>query len=248
MKIINSLGRYFLLLKRVFKIPKNKKIYIKMIIQEINNLGTNSLGIISFISIFVGGVISIQMYNNIKNSLILIPNYYIGHATKMILILEFSPTISSIILSGKIGSFIASNIGIMRSTEQIDALEAMGINSASFLILPKIIACVIFNPLLIMISLSLGIFGGWLFGEITNNWMSNDYIQGIQTQTPSIFYWYCITKTIVFAFIIATVPSYFGYFVKGGSLEIGIASTKAIVWTCIPIIILDLLITYIMLN
>lgn len=250
MYIIKNIGRYIFFLKKIFELPKQKKLYYSMIFDEIDNIGSSSLGIISFISIFMGAVISIQMYNNIKNSILPIPNYYIGHATKMILILEFSPTITSIILAGKIGSFIAASLGTMRTTEQIDALEVMGINSISFLILPKIIACIIFNPLLIMISIFLGIFGGWISGEITGEWITSDYITGIQMQNSSFFYFYCFFKTIIFAFIIVTISSYFGYFVKSnsGSLEVGKASTKAVVWTSTIIIVIDLLITQIMLN
>ncbi|XOD69412.1 MAG: MlaE family ABC transporter permease [Flavobacteriales bacterium AspAUS03] len=248
MPTLKNIGRYFLLLSKVFKKPEKSRIYTKMILRDINDLGSSSLGIVVFISIFMGAVVAIQMYNNIKGSALPIPNDYIGHATKMILILEFSPTMISIILAGKVGSFIASSIGTMRTTEQIDALEVMGVNSASFLILPKIIACVLFNPLLILISLSLGLFGGWISGEVTGNWSSAEYIIGIQMQNTLFFYWYCIVKTIVFSFIIATIPAYFGYFVKGGSLEVGKASTQAVVWTCILIIVLDLLITQIMLS
>ncbi|XCI74649.1 MAG: ABC transporter permease [Flavobacteriales bacterium] len=248
MRTLKNIGQYFLLLGKVFKKPEKGRIYAKMVLREINDLGSSSLGIVVFISIFMGAVVAIQMYNNIKDSVLLIPNDYIGHATKMILILEFSPTIISIILAGKVGSLIASSIGTMRTTEQIDALEVMGVNSVSFLILPKIIACILFNPLLILISLSLGLFGGWISGEITGNWSSAEYITGIQMQNTSFFYWYCILKTIVFAFVIVTIPAYFGYFVKGGSLEVGKASTQAVVWTCVLIIVLDLLITQMMLS
>ncbi|XOD68127.1 MAG: MlaE family ABC transporter permease [Flavobacteriales bacterium Tduv] len=248
MRTLKNIRKYFLLLGRIFKKPEKSKIYAKMIFREIEDLESSSLGIVTFISIFMGAVLAIQMYNNIKDSIFPIPNYYIGHATKMVLILEFSPTMISIVLAGKVGSFIASSIGTMRTTEQIDALEVMGVNSASFLIFPKIIACLIFNPLLIMISLSLGIFGGWLSGEITGNWTVSEYITGIQLQNLSLFYWYCIVKTIVFAFVIATIPAYFGYFVKGGALEVGKASTQAVIWTCVSIIILDLLITQMMLG
>lgn len=248
MYIIKNIGEYFLLIKNIFKKPEKKKVYIEMILHEIDNLGSNSLGIVVFISLFMGAVISIQMYNNIKDSILPIPKYYVGHATKMILVLELSPTMISIILAGKIGSFITSSIGTMRTTEQIEALEVMGINSASFLILPKVLSCLIFNPILIMISLSIGILGGWISGEITGNWTEYEYIRGIQLQNHSIIYWYCIIKTIIFSFVISTISSYFGYFVKGGSLEIGKATTKAVVWNCVMIIILDLVITHIMLN
>lgn len=248
MRTLKNIGQYFLLLGKVFKKPEKRKIYLQMTLREIDNLGSSSLGIVAFISLFMGAVVAIQMYNNLKQATIPIPDDYIGHATKMILILEFCPTIISIILAGKVGSFIASSIGTMRTTEQIDALEVMGVNSASFLILPKVTACILFNPILILISLSLGIFGGWFSGELTGKWASAQYITGLQMQETPWFYWYCITKTIVFAFVIATVPAFFGYYVKGGSLEVGKASTQAVVWTCVLIIVLDLAITQMMLS
>lgn len=242
------IGQYFLLLKRIFQRPKKYKIYVRNILKEIDNLGMGSLGIVAFVSLFMGAVLAIQTYNNLTTTPLPIPPFYVSHASKIILISEFAPTMISIILAGKVGSFISSSIGTMRATEQIDALEVMGINSASFLILPKVIACLVFNPILIMISVSISIFGGWLAGELTGNWSSSEYLSGLQIATDEILYSYCIIKSIVFAFIIATVPSFFGYFVKGGSLQVGRASTKSVVWTCILIIILDLLITQIILG
>lgn len=250
MYIIKHIGRYIFFLKKIFEWPKQKQLYYNMILDEIDHIGSNALGIISFISLCMGAVISIQMHNNIKNSILPIHNYYIGHATKMILILEFSPTIISIILAGKIGSFITATIGTMRITEQIDALEIMGINSISFLILPKFIACLLFHPFLIMISIIIGVFGGWIAGQITGGWITYEYMTGIQMQNQYFLYCYCFFKTILFAFIIVTISSYFGYFVKSNSnsLEIDKVSIKSVVWTSIIIILIDVLITQIMLN
>ena len=164
------------------------------------------------------------MYNNFSASTFPIPTTFIGYATKVVLILEFSPTIISVILAGKVGSYIASSIGTMRVTEQIDALDIMGVNTPNFLILPKILASVIFNPLLIAISIVFGIWGGYLAGLATGSWSAADYITGIQMFMPTHFVWYAFFKTAVFAFLIATVPAYFGYNVSGGSLEVGRAS------------------------
>ena len=159
------------------------------------------------------------------------------------LVLEFSPTIVSLILAGKVGSYIASSIGTMRVTEQIDALDVMGINSPNFLILPKIIACVFFFPFLIAISIGFGILGGHLIGVFTKMWAPVDFVQGLQMGMALKFYIYTFFKTMVFAFVIATVPAYYGYYVSGGSLEVGRSSTTAVVWTSICIIILNLLLT-----
>ncbi len=247
-KILETIGDYFLLLKRVFKRPQNRAVYQKLFIRELYDLGMNSLGLVLFTSLFVGAVVAIQMYNNFKSSEVPIPDAYIGYATKVVLILEFSPTIISVILAGKVGSYIASSIGTMRVTEQIDALNVMGVNAPSFLIFPKILASVFFNPILIMQSIILGIFGGYLAGIFTGNWSQVDYISGIQVNLPDFFYFYAYIKTVVFAFIIATIPSYFGYNVKGGSLEVGRSSTKAVVWTIVMIIIANLILTQLLLD
>ncbi len=246
-RIIKHIGAYFLLLGKVFKKPEKLKIYRELIVREIHDLGTNSFGLVTFVALFVGAVIALQMRNQLSISAFL-GDYLIGYSTKEILILEFAPTMISIILVGKVGSFISSSIGTMRVTEQIDALDVMGINSASFLILPKIIASLICFPILIMFSIVLGIFGGWLIGVITGYWATVDYIEGLQMGYSSFNLFYSIFKSFVFAFIISTIPSYHGYYVKGGSLDVGRASTTAVVWTSVLIIILDLIVTQILLG
>ncbi len=247
-KIIETIGDYSLLLKRAFKRPQNRQVYHNLFMRELYDLGINSLGLVLFASLFVGAVVAIQMYNNFKSAEVPIPDSYIGYATKVVLILEFAPTIISVILAGKVGSYIASSIGTMRVTEQIDALNVMGVNAPSFLIFPKILACVFFNPILIMQSIIMGILGGYLAGHFTGNWSEIDYINGLQMDLPDYFYIYAYLKTVVFAFIIATVPSYFGYNVKGGSLEVGRSSTQAVVWTIVLIIISNLIITQLLLD
>jgi len=245
---VSSIGKYFLFLYEAFKKPQNLKVYYKLIMREINDLGINSLGLVLFTSLFVGAVVAIQMYNNFDGAAIPIPVYYVGFATKTVLVLEFCPTIISVILGGKVGSFIASSIGTMKVTEQIDALDVMGINSISFLVLPKIIAALVFFPILIMISMVLGIYGGYLAGIITNKWSAIDYIQGLQMPFRDFYFVYAFIKVLFFAFIIATIPAYYGYNVKGGSLEVGRSSTQAVVWTIVMIIIMNLILTHIMLG
>ncbi len=246
--LFTKIGEYFILLGKSIKRPQKMSVFMKLFMREIYDLGVNSFGLVLFTSIFVGAVVAIQMYNNFSASSFPIPDAYVGYATKAVLILEFAPTIISVILAGKVGSYIASSIGTMRVTEQIDALDIMGVNSLNFLVMPKILASMIFNPLLIAISIVFGIWGGYLAGIATGSWTKAAYITGIQMYMPQHFIWYAFFKTVVFAFLIATIPSYFGYFVKGGSLEVGRASTQAVVWTIVAIIIANLLLTQMFLS
>lgn len=247
-KLFKGIGEYILLLGKSLKRPQKMAVFWKVLMREINDLGVNSFGLVIFTSIFVGAVVAIQMFNNFDASSFPIPTSYVGFATKAVLVLEFSPTIISLILAGKVGSYIASSIGTMRVSEQIDAMDIMGVNSPNFLIFPKIIACVIFNPLLIAISIVFGIGGGYVAGLVTGNWTEADYVTGIQMYMPNLFVYYAFIKTAVFAFLIATIPAYFGYNVKGGSLEVGRASTQAVVWTMVFIIISELILTQLILS
>ncbi len=234
------------MLKQVFRKPQKWSVFREVLFREIEDLGLKSMGIIMFISFFVGGVVAIQTAMNIESPFI--PKYLIGFAAKRSMILEFAPTFMSIILAGKVGSYIASSIGTMRVTEQIDALEVMGINSLNYLILPKIIAALFFYPLLILLAMFLGILGGYYAGILTDLFYSEDYIYGIQLDFDPYYIKYALTKTVVFAFVIATIPAYHGYYVKGGSLEVGRASTQAVVWTSIVIILLNYFLTQMMLG
>ncbi|WP_291047668.1 MlaE family ABC transporter permease [Empedobacter sp. UBA1574] len=243
MKLIENLGSYFMLMGKVFSKPQKLSVFWKLTVREIYDLGVNSLGIVTFISTFMGAVVAIQMAQNFQGASIPVPDAYIGYATKVVLVLEFAPTIMSLILVGKVGSYIASSIGTMRVTEQIDALDVMGINSANFLILPKIIACVFFNPLLIMISIGFGLLGGYYIGVFTKLWSAADFITGLQMNMATKLFVYTFLKTMVFAFVIATIPAYYGYKVKGGSLEVGRSATTAVVWTSVAIIVINLILT-----
>ena len=246
MNYIEHIGKYFMMLGQVFKRPQKRKIFWEMLFREIEDLGLKSLGIIMFISFFIGGVVAIQTALNVDSPFI--PKYLIGFATKRSMILEFGPTFTSVILAGKVGSYIASSIGTMRVTEQIDALEVMGVNSLNYLVLPKVIAALFFYPLLVLIAMFLGIFGGWFAGIMTDLFYSVDYIDGIQLEFNPYYIKYALVKTVVFAFAIATVPAYHGYYVKGGSLEVGRASTAAVVWTSVTIITLNYFLTQMLLG
>ena len=177
-----------------------------------------------------------------------IPEWLIGFAAKRSIILEFAPTFCSIILAGKVGSYITSSIGAMRVTEQIDALEIMGVNSLNYLVLPKIVATLFFYPFLIVLAMFLGIFGGWLAGVLSGLFTGDSYIYGVQMDFEPFLITYALIKTVVFAFLIVTIPSYHGYYVKGGSLEVGKASTQAVVWTTVTIVVANYILTQIMLT
>ncbi|MDL1913579.1 MAG: ABC transporter permease [Bergeyella sp.] len=247
-RFLTALGEYIFLMNKSLSVPQKRSIFLRVFTREIYDLGVNSFGLVMFTSVFVGAVIAIQMYNNFEAAALPIPKVYVGQATKIVLILEFSPTIISLVLAGKVGSYIASSIGTMRVSEQIDALEIMGVNSANFLIFPKILSCLIFSPLLIALSMVVGLLGGYFSGLITGNWTTGEYITGVQMFMPNLFIYYAFLKTFVFAFIIATIPSYYGYYVKGGALEVGRASTQAVVWTMVFIIISELLLTQMILS
>lgn len=246
MSYIEHIGKYFIMLKQVFNKPQKSSVFREALFREIEELGHKSLGIIAFISFFIGGVIALQTALNLDSPLI--PKSLIGFAAKRSVILEFAPTFCSIILAGKVGSYITSSIGTMRVTEQIDALEVMGINSLNYLVFPKIIATVFFYPFLIVIAMFLGIFGGWTAGVLSGLFSGVDYIEGVQSDFKPFLLAYALIKTVVFAFLIATVPSYHGYYVKGGSLEVGKASTQSVVWTIVLIVIANYFLTQMLLT
>lgn len=246
MNYIEHIGKYFMMLGQVFRRPQRARVFREAIARELEELGLKSIGIIGFISFFIGGVIALQTALNLESPFI--PSSLIGFAAKRSIILEFAPTFCSIILAGKVGSYITSSIGTMRVTEQIDALEIMGINSLNYLVLPKIIATVFFYPFLIVLGMFLGIFGGWVAGVLSGLFSGADYIIGLQMDFDPFLITYAIIKTLVFAFLIATVPSYHGYYVKGGSLEVGKASTQSVVWTIVIIVIANYFLTQMMLT
>ena len=246
MKFFNIVGRYFLLLHRVFKKPDRGRIFRKQLFLEFDNLGIDSLGIVAFISTFMGAVVAIQTAYNPDNPLL--PMSLVGFTVRQSVILEFSPTVISLILAGKVGSRIASEIGTMRITEQIDALEIMGVNSANYLILPKITACMLINPVLIVFSMWLGIMGGWIAMLAMGLVTTNDYITGIRLDFEGFTIVYALVKTIFFAFIISSISGFFGYETDGGALDVGRSSTKAVVVSSILIILFNLVLTQLLLT
>ncbi len=245
MKLFEALGKYYLLLPKIFTKPQKPRVYFRLIIDEIENIGLNSAGIVIVISSFMGAVITLQTATNIESPFI--PRYLIGFAARESIILEFSSTIVALILAGKVGSNIASEIGTMRVTEQIDALEIMGVNSASYLIFPKIVAFITFMPVLVILSITVGVFGGWFVGVLSGVVTSADYIYGIQFDFRPFRIVYALTKGVTFAFIIATVSGFHGYYAKGGALDVGRSSTKAVVYSMVLVLFFNLLLSYFLL-
>ncbi len=244
-RYLRQIGKYALMLKEIFRKPTKASVMRGLILKEIDDLIIGSLGIVAFISFFVGGVVAIQTALNLTNPLI--PKYLIGFATRQSVILEFAPTFISIIMAGKVGSFITSSIGTMRVTEQIDALEVMGVNALNYLVFPKIIA-LLFYPFLIMLSMFLGIFGGWIASVYGGFTSSAEYINGIQTDFIPFHITYALIKTFIFALILATIPSFHGFYMKGGALEVGKASTTSFVWTSVVIILANYILTQLLLS
>ncbi len=240
-----NIGRYATLMTQVFSKPEKGVVFRKRIFEEIDKLGISSLPIVAIISLFMGAVITIQAAFGFESPWI--PLYAVGVTTRDSVILEFAPTLVSLILAGKVGSSIASEIGTMRVSEQIDALEIMGVNSASHLILPKIIASVFINPFLIIISMFSGIMGGLIFGILTGVVTPYEYLYGIQYDFKLYNVIYALIKTIAFAFIISSVPAYHGYFTNGGALEVGKSSTTAVVYSSLLILLFNFILTQLLL-
>ena len=245
MSVLHNIGTYSIMVGKVFGRFTKWSVMKGLIINEINSLIIGSIGIVSFISFFVGGVVAIQTALNLNNPLL--PKNLIGFATRQSVILEFAPTFISVIMAGKVGSFITSSLGTMRVTEQIDALKVMGINTYNYLIFPKIVALLLY-PFIITISMFLGIFGGYIASIYGGFCSSADFIEGIQLDFIPFHISYAFIKTAFFAFILATIPSYHGYFLKGGALEVGKASTTSFVWTSVLIIVTNYIITQLLLT
>lgn len=242
---IEDFGNYVMLMRRVFVFPDRWKMFWRQYMQECNGLVIDSIGIIGIISLFIGAVCCIQMQMNLFSPLL--PRFTIGFTTREILMLEFSSAMMCLILAGKVGSNIASEIGTMRVTEQIDAMEIMGVNSANYLILPKVCAVVSLMPILVVLSIGLGLLGGGILAWVTGEPTVENYLYGIQTEVEIGHAIYAIKKSMVFGFIITTVSGYFGYTVKGGALQVGRNSTQAVVISSIMILMADVLCTKLML-
>ena len=236
-RFLDGLGHYFRFLGEVFHKPEHGREYLKSFFREIELLGFSSIALVAFISVFMGAVLTIQTAINLDDPFV--PDSYIAIAVREGIVLEFAPTIVSLILAGKVGSNIASTLGTMRVTEQMDALRVMGINPASYLVLPKLFACLLFNPILIVFSMALGLVGGYYAGDLLNLVNTEVFLSGYFIEFNPFYIVYSLTKATVFAFIIATVSAYFGYNVEGGAVEVGKASTKSVVAMSFTIILFN---------
>jgi phospholipid/cholesterol/gamma-HCH transport system permease protein len=245
MKVISNIGKYILMMFVVFSRPEKFQIFRKRLFEEIQGIGINSIPIVALMSTFMGAVIALQTASNMDNPLL--PDYTIGYITQSSTILEFSPTIISLILAGKVGSNVASEIGTMRVTEQIDALEIMGVNSLTFLVLPKVTAAILFFPILVIFSMALSLIGGWAVLVTSDLATTEIYVLGIRSFFEVYNVVYALTKTIVFGFLIVSIASFYGYYTKGGALDVGKASTQAVVSSSIAILIANFILTQIML-
>ncbi len=243
--LLRTIGRYTMLMYKTFVRPDSWKVFFRQYIKELEKQGLDSLGITIIISVFIGAVITIQMVLNTDNPFL---TYLTGLATRDTILLEFSSSILCLILAGKVGSNIASEIGTMRITEQIDALDIMGVNSANYLILPKITAFVTIIPLLVIFSMFFGILGGYGVSFFTDIISVQNYVSGIQYAFIPFYVSYSIIKALVFAFLIASVSSYYGYYAYGGALEVGKASTDAVVKSSVLILLFNVILTKLLLT
>jgi len=237
MKFFNHFGRYLLLIKGMFSKPENAKVYWKEFMHQCSDIGAGSLGIVSIISVFMGAVSAVQTAYQLTSPLI--PASTIAQIVRDTVILEFAPTLVSIVLAGVVGSKIASELGNMRVSEQIDALEIMGINTKSYLVMPKVLAALLTIPMLVVIAMVLGIWGGRLAGAASGILSTDTYDRGLSENFMPFNVTFALIKSYTFAFIISTIPAYYGYYVKGGALEIGRSSTTSVVVSCILILLAD---------
>ena len=246
MRILYHIGRFGMLQKKVFARPEKFKILFLDILREMDKLGVGSILIVMIIMFFMGAVVTIQTALNLENPFV--SKVIIGFATRDSIILEFSSTVTAVILAGIIGSNVASEIGTMRITEQLDAMEIMGVNSANYIILPKIIGLMIMMPFLVIIAMSTGILGGLASTFAIPNLSLQDYLTGLQLDFSPFRVFYSLVKSVVFAMIITMVSSYHGFYVKGGALEVGKAGTLGVIYSIILILIANLFITHLMLT
>lgn len=245
MKFLRDIGRFLLMLKGMFSRPENGKMYWKEFMHQCSEIGIGSLGIVAIISVFIGAVSTLQTAYQLLTPLI--PKSTIAQIVRDTVILEFAPTLTCIVLAGVVGSKIASELGNMRVSEQIDALEIMGINTKTYLILPKIMAGLLMIPLLVVIAMVLGIWGGRLAGEMANILSTDTFDKGLHESFMPYNVTFALAKSYTFAFIICSIPAFYGYYVKGGALEIGRASTKAVVVSCIMLLFADYLLSALLL-
>jgi phospholipid/cholesterol/gamma-HCH transport system permease protein len=242
---LKSLGKYLIFIATLFVRRESFGTYVRLTVEESIKIGVNSIFIFAIVSSFMGAVTTIQTAYNLISPLI--PDYVISLVVRDMTILELAPTIMAIVFAGKVGSNIAGELGTMRITEQIDALEVMGINSTSYLVLPKIIAAIFMYPMLVVLAAFLSIYGGYLAGTLTGEITGTEYIYGIRYEFLGYNIAFALIKSIVFAFLVSSISAYKGFFTQGGALEVGVASTSAVTNSCIAILLADYLLAQLLL-
>lgn len=246
MKFFEFIGHYLLFLASLFSRPERFKVFVRQTFQEMDAIGVGSFGIVSLISLFTGAVSTVHIGYQLVEGFV--PEYLIGRIVRDSNILEFSPTITSLVLAGKVGSAMASEIGTMKVSEQIDALEIMGVNSRNYLVLPKIVAGLITIPLLVVYAMALSLIGGAISGELSGIINIDYFVKGLRTDFIPFSVWFAMIKATSFAFVITSISSFHGYQTEGGALEVGQSSTKAVVYSCMGIIFLDYIISQLLLG
>ena len=242
---MKGFGSYLIFIETLFVNKESFRTYVQRTVEEAIKIGIDSLTLVTIVSVFIGAVTTVQTANNLISPLV--PNYVISTVVRDMTVLELAPTITSIVLAGKVGSNIAGELGTMRITEQIDALEVMGINSASYLVLPKLVAAVLMFPLLVILAGFLSLYGGYLAGTLTNVITGQDYVYGLRFDFRQYNIFMALVKSVVFAYLISTISAYQGFFTRGGALEVGQSSTSAVTKSCIAVLLADYVVAQILL-
>lgn len=243
--MIREIGKYFIFLGQLFVNRESFKTYYKLVLEESVTIGIGSVLLVALVSTFMGAVTTVQTAANMVSSLI--PDYVISQVVREMTILELAPTIIAVIYAGKVGSSMAGQLGTMRITEQIDALEVMGINSISYLVVPKIVASMLMYPMLVIIAGVCALLGGYLAGTIAGIITPNDYVYGIRFSFNEFFVTFAMIKSLVFAFLVASISSFKGYYTQGGALEVGVSSTQAVTNSVIAVLLSDYLLAQLLL-
>jgi phospholipid/cholesterol/gamma-HCH transport system permease protein len=244
--MIKEIGKYFIFLGHLFVNTESFKTYYRLILDECVSVGIGSVFLVALVSTFMGAVTTVQTAFNMVTPLV--PDYVISQVVREMTVLELAPTIIAVIFAGKVGSSMAGGIGSMRITEQIDALEVMGINSISYLVLPKIVASIMMYPLLVIVAGVCSLVGGYLVGLATGVITPTDYVYGIRSSFNDFTITFALIKSVVFAFLVSSISSYKGYYTQGGALEVGISSTQAVTNSVIAVLLADYFLAQLLLS
>lgn len=244
--MITEIGRYFIFLGHLLTNRETFKTYYRLVLDESIAIGIGSVLLVALVSTFMGAVTTVQTAYNMVSPLI--PNYVISQVVREMTVLELAPTIIAVIFAGKVGSSMAGGLGTMRITEQIDALEVMGINSISYLVLPKIIASMLMYPLLVIVAGACALAGGYIVGTLTGIITPTDYVYGLRFSFNEFTITFALIKSVVFAFLVSSISSFKGYNTQGGALEVGVSSTQAVTNSVIAVLLADYFLAQLLLS